>query len=83
MDNAQTVYQYAKSIGITTQNTIAAARMCDGLLRMELAKMMSNFAIQVLGSTPDVTRTCVFDDMKDQSKEMQEYATLACQLGIM
>lgn len=62
---------------------IYRARVCDEVIRMELAKMMTNFAVNVLNRNPDINRVCSFSDMKDQSQEMQQYAILACQLGLM
>lgn len=55
----------------------------EPLIRQHAAKMMVNYAVNILGMQPDVTRVCTFEDMKNQSNEMQLYATLACQLGIM
>jgi len=45
-----------------------------------MAKMMVNYAINVLGKTVDTSKTCNFSDMNKQSEEMKEYATKACQL---
>ena len=45
---------------------------------------MVNYAVNVLGMKPDITRTsCEYADMADASSEMKYYAKLACQLGIM
>jgi hypothetical protein len=41
------------------------------------------YAINILDMKPDLTRTCSFTDMADQSFEMQSFARIACQLGIM
>lgn len=45
-----------------------------------MAKMMVNYAIKVLGKTPNTGATCTFTDLADQSTEMQLYIKLACQL---
>jgi hypothetical protein len=45
-----------------------------------MAKMISNFAINVLKKTPDTTKDCEFTDMDTQSEEMQSYTITACQL---
>jgi hypothetical protein len=45
--------------------------------------MISNYAINVLGKTPDQTKVCVFDDMANETEEMQSFAVIACQLGLM
>jgi len=44
---------------------------------------MSEYAIKVLGKTPDTSRSCIFKDMSKQTEEFQKYAKLACQLGLM
>jgi len=53
------------------------------LIRAHLAKMMSEYAIKVLGQTPDMTRKCVFTDMNNQTAEFKKYAIMSCQLGLM
>lgn len=57
--------------------------MNGGLIRIDAAKMIVNFAMNVLDRRPDSTKKCVFNDMTDQSVETQEYALKACQLGLM
>lgn len=53
------------------------------LIRSHLAKMMSEYAINILGQTPNTTRKCVFSDMQNETQELQSYAIKACQLGLM
>ena len=76
-------YLRAYSYGITTMDTIQKANMWGPLLRSHLAKMISNFAINIGGRTPDTSLDCDFVDVSHQSEELQWYITLACQLGIM
>lgn len=57
--------------------------MTGVLLRSHLSKMMSEYAIKVLGKSADTSRKCSFSDMKNQTAEFQRYAILACQLGLM
>lgn len=76
-------YVFAKELGITTVSNIDQAQLLEPLLRKHLAKMISVYAIKVLNMQPDTTRACGFADMQEQDPEMQYYATLACQLGIM
>jgi hypothetical protein len=45
--------------------------------------MISNYAMNVLDMEPDTTKVCEFDDMWDETQEMQDYAIIACQLGLM
>lgn len=63
--------------------TCLAADMDGWLIRSHAAKMMSNYAINVLGKTPDTTKVCVFSDMENETLEMKTYAVTACQLGLM
>lgn len=48
-----------------------------------MAKMIVNYAMNVLSRTLDTTIACAFTDMSKQSAEMKDYAIKACQLGIM
>jgi hypothetical protein len=52
-------------------------------LRKHLAKMMSQFAVNVMWMEPNINTGCVFDDIDDISEEFQYYTVLSCQLGIM
>ncbi|MCX6824461.1 MAG: leucine-rich repeat domain-containing protein [candidate division SR1 bacterium] len=76
-------YGFAFDNGITTINSCTTVNLTGTLIRSHMAKMISEFAIRVLKIKPDTTKSCTFTDMKTQSKEMQFYATLACQLGLM
>lgn len=79
----QAAYEFSLKYNITTMPSCIDANM-DGLLRRdEAAKMMSNYAMHVLGKTPDNSKACDFSDMADESNEMQQYAIAACRLGIM
>lgn len=63
--------------------TCIDANMDGFLIRSHAAKMMTNYAMNVLKKEPNTSKVCTFDDMNDQSLEMQTYAILACQLGLM
>ena len=76
-------YGFAWDNGITTIRDCRQADLEGKLLRSHMAKMMSEYAMNVLKKIPDSTKTCVFVDMGSQSNEMQTYATLACQLWLM
>ena len=80
LDNA---YLYAYSIGITTMPTIQDADITWNLIRAHMAKMMVNYAVKVLGKSPDTWALCEFNDIADQSSEMQWYIKLSCQLWLM
>jgi hypothetical protein len=52
----------------------------DSLYRRDLAKMITNFAINILGKEPDTSKTCEFNDLQEQDEEMRGYIRQACQL---
>ena len=82
-DELKSAYNYAHTIGITTQSTIDDANMYGSLLRSHMAKMMVNYAKTVLGKTADTSLTCKFSDIGDQSAELQWYIKQACQMWLM
>ncbi len=82
-DELQGAYDYAYGIGITTQSSIDTANMYGSLIRSHMAKMMVNYATEVLGLTPDTSMACEFTDIANESAELQGYITEACQLGLM
>ena len=45
-----------------------------------MAKMIVTFTEQVLGKTPDTSMICLFNDIADQSEELQNYIIESCQL---
>jgi hypothetical protein len=56
------------------------------LIRMHLAKMVSEFAVEVMWKTEKTewVEWCEnFQDMEGETEEMQKYATMACKLGLM
>ena len=76
-------YDYAFSKGSTTMDTIETSNVYGQLIRSHMAKMLSAWATDVLGLTPDTTKTCEFTDIENQTQEMKDYITEACQLGLM
>ena len=83
-DELQSSYDYAYSIGITTQSTIGDARMMDSLNRAEMAKMMVQFAENVLWktATPKVDRD-KFSDLNSSWGDLEEFAKKAYDHGMM
>ncbi len=77
-------YDYAYSKWITTIDNIDNANLYWNISRIELAKMISYYAINVLKKTPDTTKICEFWDI---SKELDEqyfnWVTKVCQLWLM
>ena len=51
--------------------TIQQANINGSLIRAHMAKMMVNYAINVLDRVPDDSLICVFTDTDDQSTEIQ------------
>ena len=78
-------YSFAKANWITTTESIETAKMNTELTRIQMAKMLSNFAINVLWEEPDVSKWTVnFDDVNDKMNEQYDNAvTKAYQLWIM
>lgn len=80
----EAAYTYAKEMGITTSTSINSARMYDNLTRAELAKMVSVYATEVMGLTPDMDADCDFTDLAPVAgTDLEDYAVTACQLGLM
>jgi hypothetical protein len=53
------------------------------LVRKDMAKMISNFALNVLNKNVSTGATCIFSDTSSLSKETQYYAMVACRLWLM
>ncbi|MBQ7074208.1 hypothetical protein IJM86_03995 [bacterium] len=78
MNNA---YIFAYKNGITTMETIEKADMYGNLTRVALAKMISNYAIEVLKLQPDTSKECKFKDVSEKlDKDYNDGVTKACQL---
>ena len=77
-------YNYAYQNWITTMPTIERANMWWNLKRIEMAKMLSNYAINILGLAPDTTKNCNFSDVSSNlDYQYDNGVTKACQLGLM
>ena len=76
-------YTFAFDLRITTVNNICNANLQWDITREEFAKFISTYAIAVLGKKPDTTRRCVFNDISTTTTEMQTFARISCELGIM
>ena len=83
-DELQGAYDYAATNGITSASTVDTADMFGSLTRVAMAKMMANYAIEVLGQTPDTTKACTFADVSSAlDAQYDNGVTKACQLGLM
>ena len=78
-------YSFAKSNWITTTKSIETAKMDTELTRIQMAKMVSNYAINVLWQEPDTSKwTVEFKDVTEEmDKQYDNAVTKAYQLGIM
>ena len=79
----QDAYNWAHDKGITTMSTIDNANMYGAITRAEMAKMLSVYATEVLGMTPDTSAACRFTDTDSVKGDLNGYITESCQLGIM
>ena len=73
-------YLWAYGYDITTLPTIQRANMEDPLLRRDMAKMMTNFALNVLGKKISTGTNCIFTDISSLTKEAKYYIVSACRL---
>ena len=78
-------YNFAYKNGITTKESIEEADLFKPLTRIAMAKMLSQYAINVLGQTPDTTVVVpTFPDVDAKlDADYNNWVTLAYQLWIM
>lgn len=76
-------YKYAYSIWITTMPTAYQANLKGKLIRKDLAKMISEYALKVLKLKPDNRLKCLFEDIENENLETKYYTKLACKLWLM
>jgi hypothetical protein len=64
---------------------IQAARMHDAITRAELAKVISQYATQVLGKTPNTSKDCsaFLNSIAAYTNDLHGFMIMACQLEIM
>ena len=80
----QQAYKFAKWNWITTMPTIQDAKMNQKLTRIQMAKMLSKYAINVLWKTPDTTKSIKFKDVTEKmNSDYDNWVSLAYQLWIM
>lgn len=83
-DEYPSAYTRAFNNWITTQPTIDKANMNKSITRIELSKMISNYAINVLNKKPDTSKKCEFSDISDSlNTQYDNWVTNACQLWLM
>jgi hypothetical protein len=76
-------YERAYTIGITTMAPICEANLDGKITRKQLAKMMTEFTVQIIKKQPNTKILCSFADTKNETPEMKFYMKIACQLGLM
>jgi hypothetical protein len=57
--------------------------MYGAITRAEMAKMLSVYAKEVLGKTPDTSKACTFSDIDSVKGDLHDFIIESCQLGIM
>lgn len=84
-DEMNEAYQYARYFDITTKDNIKEADMYSGLNRIAMAKMLTNYAENVLWiNNYNTGRNCKFVDVSTSlDKDYDYWVTKACQLWIM
>ena len=75
-------YNWAYQSEITTQSSIEKANMWWKITREEMAKMISNYAINILWKSPDTTKNCLFSD-SNINPDLVKFVTESCQLWLM
>lgn len=77
-------YDFAFNNQITTMPTVEQADMYWSLDRIAMAKMISNYAINVLWLIPNSNGNCTFKDVPSDINEAYDYwVTKSCQLWLM
>ena len=84
-NEVQQAYNFAHSYGITNKTSVENAKMDNTLTRIQMAKMLSQYAINVLGKEPDVSKWVIrFSDVTNKmNKDYDNWVNLAYQLWIM
>ena len=79
----QDAYEWAHSVSVTTKPTIDSANMMWNITRAEMAKMISNYAKNILNKTTDVSAKCEFNDTLSVKWDLATAIIDACQLWLM
>ena len=81
----KTAYLYSYLHGMTTKCPIDEANLYWTIRRDELAKMLTEYAIEVLDLKPEAGKSgcTAYNDIADSSAEMRYYMKTACELNIM
>ena len=83
-EESQEAYEFAKEKWITTMPSIQKAEMDKNLTRIAMAKMLSQYAMNILWQKPENIITPKFNDVTDkQNSDYDDWVTLSYQLWIM
>ena len=85
LSETEQAYNFAHTYGITNKTSVESAQMNSPLTRIQMAKMLSNYAMNVMWRQPDVSEWIVkFRDVtNDMDKSYDNWVTLSYQLWIM
>lgn len=77
-------YTWAYKNWITTMDTMGKANMYGEITRIELSKMISNYAMNILKKKPDTSKKCEFSDVSDKLNIQYDlWVVNSCQLWLM
>ena len=84
IDEYSEAYTWAYKNWITTMDTMDKANMYWEITRIELSKMISNYAINILKKKPDTSKKCEFSDVSDRlNLQYDSWVVNSCQLWLM
>ena len=76
-------YLWAYAYNITSLPTIQEANLKGTVTRKDMAKMVSNFLVNVVHKDISTWIICNFTDIQNLPKESQYYIMVACRFGLM
>jgi len=84
-EELEKAYLYACQNGITSMDDIFSAGLDWPLIRAHMAKMISIFATKYFDRPINKGKTACasFEDIETESRELQQYIKISCQLGLM
>ncbi|HRU50002.1 MAG TPA: hypothetical protein P5155_00705, partial [Candidatus Absconditabacterales bacterium] len=84
-DELKIAYLYAYNYGITTLCPIRESMLDGYLYRNHFAKMISEYAVNVVGKTPNIGKEGCdsFQDIENDTEELKYFMKTACELDLM
>lgn len=74
VDDGNVIYKYAQKHELTSAPNSSSFRLCAPITRIELAKIITEYATNIAALKPDETRVCTYTDMTNSSTEDRYYA---------